>query len=75
MKDHSKWIEAAKQLVENQYAQVLCPECGMGFLGIEDNQVDETHFERHLKCPNCGAHETVFKRHNAEGGAREEETL
>jgi ribosomal protein S27E len=74
MKDYSKWIEAAKQLVENQYAQVLCPDCGLGFLVVDDNRVDESHFERHLKCSNCGAHETVFKRQSAEGGARGEET-
>lgn len=70
MKDHSQWIEAAKQLAENRYVQVLCPECGLAFLSVEDNQVDDSHFERHLKCANCGAHETVFKRGKPEGGIR-----
>lgn len=69
MRDHSQWIEAAKQLTENPYAQVLCPECGLAFLSVEDKQVDDSHFERHFKCSNCGSHETVFKRRVPDSGA------
>jgi len=62
MKDHSTWIEAAKVLIENPYSQVLCPNCGVAFLTVEDERVDDEHIDRHLKCANCGAHETVLKR-------------
>jgi len=62
MSDHTQWIEAATVLITNPYSQVLCPSCGLAFLTVEDERVDETHIDRHLKCPNCGAHETVLKR-------------
>lgn len=62
MSDHAKWIEAATALVENPFSQVLCPSCGLVFLTVEDEQLDAEHIDRHLKCSNCGAHETVLKR-------------
>jgi Zn finger protein HypA/HybF involved in hydrogenase expression len=60
--DHSKWIEAATALITNPYSQVLCPNCGLAYLTIEDEEVDAEHIDRHLKCPHCNAHETVLKR-------------
>jgi len=62
MKDHRQWINAAKKLIENPFLQVVCPKCGLAFLGVEDHPVDESHFERRLQCPNCGARESIFKR-------------
>ena len=67
MKDHSAWVKAAADLIRNPYAQVLCPNCGVAFLTVEDEQLDDQHIDRHLKCPNCGAHETVLKKTNDEG--------
>lgn len=61
MNDHSKWIEAAATAVKNPYSQILCPTCGLAFLTIEEEQLDATHVDIHLKCSNCGAHETVLK--------------
>lgn len=60
--NHAKWIEAAKTLVTNPHSQVLCPNCGVVFLTVKDERLDEEHIDRHLNCPNCGAHETVLKR-------------
>jgi predicted RNA-binding Zn-ribbon protein involved in translation (DUF1610 family) len=62
MSDPTKWIEAATALIENPFSQVLCPNCGLAFLTVEDEQLDAEHIDRHLKCSNCGAHETVLKR-------------
>ena len=62
MSDHSEWIKAASALAENPHLQVLCPSCGLAFLNVEDEKVDETHVDRHMRCSNCGAHEAVFKR-------------
>lgn len=62
MNDHSQWIEAAKALIENPYSQVLCPSCGLAFLAVEDRPVDDTHFERHMKCPCCGSQEFILKK-------------
>jgi Zn finger protein HypA/HybF involved in hydrogenase expression len=69
MNSHAQWIEAATVLITNPHSQVLCPGCGLGFLTVEDECVDETHIDRHLKCPNCGAHETVLKRLDKERDA------
>lgn len=62
MSDHQKWIEAATALMRNRHEMVLCPKCGMAYLQIEDEKVDEGHFDRHLRCPGCGAHEVVYAR-------------
>lgn len=62
MNEHTNWIEAAKILIENPNQQVLCPQCGMSPLRVEDEQLDRTHIDRHLKCPNCHAHEVILKR-------------
>jgi len=62
MKDQTKWIEAAKVLMENPFHQVPCPKCGLGFLTVEDEKLDNAHFDRHLRCATCGAHETIYKR-------------
>ncbi len=62
MKEHTTWVKAAADLIRNPYAQILCPSCGLAFLTVEDEQLDEQHIDRHLKCPNCGAHETVLKK-------------
>ncbi len=67
MKDHQNWIEAAVALIDNPHEMVLCPTCGLAFLRIEDEKVDEAHFERHLICSGCGAHEVVFKKGSSEG--------
>lgn len=58
----TKWLDAARLLIANRYEQVLCPECGMAFLTVEDNQLIENHFDRHLRCTRCGAHEVIFKK-------------
>ena len=50
--------EAAKALVTNRHSQVLCPNCGVAFLTVEDERLDNEHIDRHLKCKSCGAHET-----------------
>jgi len=62
MKNAEYWIEAARILMENPRAQVICPQCGLSFLEVEDEQVDPKHFDRHLLCPTCGARSSVFKR-------------
>ena len=56
------WIKAASVLVENPSAEILCPKCGLAFLATEVEELDRTHFDLHLRCSNCGAHEIVYKR-------------
>ena len=63
MKDHVEWIQAACRLAENPHLQIRCPACGMTFLSVEDEKIDRDHFDRNLRCSNCGAHEVIYKRY------------
>ena len=58
----TKWIEVAGILAENPHIQVICPDCGLAFLRVEDEQLDDEHIDRHLICSNCGARKTMLKR-------------
>ena len=51
------WIEAIKQLHENRDASILCPNCELEDLQVEDleSALDQSVFERLLECPGCGA--------------------
>jgi len=60
MNDYPKWIKAINTLAENEFSQVLCPDCGLAFLNVQDEQLDNSHVDRHLKCSHCGAHKTVL---------------
>jgi predicted RNA-binding Zn-ribbon protein involved in translation (DUF1610 family) len=66
MNERLQWIKAGELLIQNKYAQVLCPSCGLAFLRVEDELLGETHVERHISCPNCGAHESILKRSSAD---------
>jgi rubredoxin len=59
--ERDRWIEAAKAAVDVS-ARITCPRCRKGMLLIEDERVDATHQDRHLRCPDCGAHESIFMR-------------
>ncbi|MEI7733398.1 MAG: hypothetical protein WCO56_27755 [Verrucomicrobiota bacterium] len=62
MKDNSAWIEAATALIQNPHEMVRCPSCGLAYLQVDDEKIDDEHFDRHLRCSNCGTHEIIFKR-------------
>jgi len=62
MSDYAQWITAATVLVQNSSAKVQCPKCGVAILMAEVEELDRTHFDLHLRCSECGAHETVYKR-------------
>lgn len=49
-------------LAADASSQVLCPKCGVAILTVNDERLDADHINRHLNCPNCGAHEIVLKR-------------
>lgn len=57
-----RWIEAGKVLSENPSAKVRCPENDDDFLVIEDAlpSANATHVERHIRCPKCGAYNSVL---------------
>lgn len=52
----SKWIEAAKILIEDSNHKILCPECQRGYLVIKDEPIPSSDemIDRYLICDNCG---------------------
>ncbi len=50
-----KWIEAARALIQDKTAKVICPECMNGILIIKDEEIKEwDKIDRYLICNNCG---------------------
>ena len=60
------WIDAGKILAVDSKAVVKCPDCDEANLDLYDSKVDATHFERHMRCPKCGAFNALFKRIDGE---------
>ncbi|MEI9428974.1 hypothetical protein [Mesorhizobium sp. Cs1299R1N3] len=56
------WVDAGKILAGDPKAVVKCPDCGEATLDVHDSKVDATHFERHMRCPKCGAYNGLLKR-------------
>jgi len=55
-----RWIEAAKVLAMDPTAKVRCPRNNDSDLEVEDVVINETHLERHLRCPKCGAYNAIL---------------
>ncbi|MFD2057897.1 hypothetical protein ACFSQT_33870 [Mesorhizobium calcicola] len=56
-----RWIEAGKVLAVNPDAIVRCPDCGEADLDVLNTKAGATHFERHMRCPKCGAYNALLK--------------
>ncbi|TGQ66636.1 MAG: hypothetical protein E5V49_05265 [Mesorhizobium sp.] len=56
------WIEAGKMLALDPKVSVKCPDCGEADLKVFDTPAGATHFERHLRCLECGAYNAQLKR-------------
>ena len=59
----AEWISIAKQVSENPFVKISCPNCGEGFLQIlivpwanEEPKVDV-----HLMCERCGVRNVMTK--------------
>lgn len=65
MKDRrKKWIEAGNRLAEDPTRVVSCPACGKATLEVFDVPLGDTGgVERYLRCPACGATESLLIRH------------
>lgn len=59
-----RWIEAAKVLIADGSAVVVCPERGDGTLAVHDeiSESDPTVMERYLVCDKCGARNVIRMR-------------
>ncbi len=64
-----RWIEVGKVLALDATAEVPCPElCGGTLQAFDiDCPGDPEHFERVLRCDNCGAHNILYKRWDTVG--------
>lgn len=50
-----QWGEALRTILKDTQAEIPCPECGKGLLGIDDILDDAGDiYQRGLMCPNCG---------------------
>jgi|EndMetStandDraft_9_1072997.scaffolds.fasta_scaffold1348207_1 uncharacterized Zn finger protein len=55
------WIKAGSLLAIDPKIRVKCPECGEADLDVFDTKAGEDHFERHMRCPKCGAYNALYK--------------
>lgn len=63
-KEESKrWLDAGVKIGNNPTARVLCPKCQQADLNVWDQYFAgvATHVERHMKCPKCGAANSMRK--------------
>ena len=56
------WIDAAKRLAADPSARVLCPKCKHYILDVRDKEVNDTHIERTLTCPECNVSEAIYMK-------------
>jgi hypothetical protein len=61
-----KWVEIAKIVSVDPKAIVKCPVCGVGQLLIWDEPAehDPSRWERHMRCPVCGATNSILMSQN-----------
>jgi Zn finger protein HypA/HybF involved in hydrogenase expression len=57
-----KWIEAARRTLEDDQAEIACPECSASPMDIFTVPIGNSKFERHLYCPRCGAYNAILYR-------------
>ena len=60
--DREQWLRAGAILAKDPSVRVKCPECGHYNLDVTDKDIDESHFERHIHCPECNGHEAILIR-------------
>lgn len=55
------WVEAGRALGLDPNAKVRCPNCAQADLVVQDQLVGSGHWERHMRCPACGAYNSMLK--------------
>jgi uncharacterized C2H2 Zn-finger protein len=63
-----RWIEAGKAIAADPQAKIICPRCADEFLEVEDfsNPSAPDEIERVMKCPKCGAWNSLRLRRPVE---------
>ncbi len=58
------WVQAAVILAKDPTVKVICPESSDDFLEVLDiaSPTDASLIERHMRCPTCGAHNSMRMR-------------
>jgi formate dehydrogenase maturation protein FdhE len=55
-----RWVEAGITLSKEPKAVVMCPVCQRAPLGVMDQILGERKVERHMRCPLCGAYNSIL---------------
>ena len=63
-----KWVEVAKEVSANSNADVRCPICNTAKLAVWDEhwEKDSNRWERHMRCPKCGATNSILMKQKKE---------
>ncbi len=61
MKDETRrWVEAGNILAKEPKAVVICPSCQRAPLEVTDQALGDKKVERHMRCPLCGAYNSIL---------------
>ena len=58
--ERQRWVEAGVKLATDPKQVVMCPSCQQAALEVMDQPLEENRLERHLRCPRCGAYNSIF---------------
>ncbi len=58
--ERRRWVEAGIALAKEPKAAVMCPVCQRAPLEVVDQPLSDTKAERHMRCPRCGAYNSIL---------------
>ncbi len=58
-----RWISIAKSVLNDPFAKIICPDCGIKYLNslISPWNELESKVDVHIFCENCNARNTITK--------------
>jgi predicted RNA-binding Zn-ribbon protein involved in translation (DUF1610 family) len=57
--ERQRWVDAGIALAKDPRAVVVCPHCGKANLEVTDQSLGNHQLERHMRCPLCGAYNSL----------------
>jgi hypothetical protein len=55
-----RWVEAGSTLAKEPKRLVMCPVCQQVPLEVLDQVLGDRKLERHMRCPRCGAYNSML---------------
>ena len=74
MRDDGKaWVEVGKAIAADAKVPVTCPVCAEATLEVWDVpwEAEPKRWERHMKCPACGAYNSLRMKADPQPHAKE----